>query len=75
MICELGAICIDRISTEGYYFNQCYASVLSAKLQRSIKKVVGGEKNKTLPPSGIEPRMLSPGIVHSMHSAYWTHIY
>ena len=47
---------------------------MSAKLQRSIKNtVVAGEKNETLPPSGIEPRMFSPGVVHSMHnSAYWT---
>jgi len=49
---------------KGIHLNQYYANVLSAKLQRSIKKtVVGGEKNETLPPSGIEPRMFSPGVV------------
>jgi len=51
---------IDR----GIYFYQYYANVLSSKLQRGIKKtVVGGEKNETLPLSGIEPRMFSPRVV------------
>jgi len=49
---------------KGIYLNQYYANVLSAKLQRGIKKtVVGGEKNETLPLSGIEPRLVSPGVV------------
>jgi len=74
IICELRAICIGEISTEN--FNQYYARVLSSKLQRSIKKtVVGGENNETLPLSGIEPRMFSPGVVRVrwMHCDYWTH--
>jgi len=53
-----------------------FKSVLCERIvgKTAIKKTVaGGEKNETLPPSGIEPRMFSPGIVHSMHRAYWTH--
>jgi len=37
-------------------------TVLSSKLQRGIKKMVVIWK-ETLPQSGIEPRMISPGVV------------
>ena len=31
--------------------------------------VVSGQKKEPLPPTGIEPRMFSPGMVHCAH---WT---